>query len=514
MPLPAPRNRPEVKVLGSALLSLAALAAGRQPCLSGAEGKLADLVGSLEEGKTYRRVDGVALTGKSVADLLVERNWKTELPAFIERVLVRGEMERQGVTVADAEVEAEMQRIGQDYARRERKDPKLFTPAHLADGLGTSLEFLRDQHRTLLGLKKVLVQAGKLKETDPVDGPAAKQAMNAHLEAVVRKVGVVSDPKQLGGAAVRIGARQFSREEVRAFILERIGPLLRSQLLEALQTLTLQHLVTQALKPQGKETPDAEDRGFYFSYLVRLVEAETGAPDGRQVLTVQLQRKGQTVEGFLRDPDAVSDSGILFLARKQIVEKDIQAEYQARPEKYQAEEKLLAHLFIRVRDPQGRAYTPQWQVEGHPRVNELASREREERFRDAKPEIERLVGMARGSFAEAAARFSQDETTKPNGGLIGSVGLTSILPPPMDKELLAQALKLKPGEVSEPLRSGYGWHLVKCLNPVDVSAPQRESLEKQRYERARERVYLALLKQKHDEILRGLFAQAKIEDSF
>jgi hypothetical protein len=498
-----------------------------RPCLSAAvlvllaggpafaeNAKLADLIGPIEEGRTYRRVEGQPITGKDVADLLVSQKWKDELPAFIERVLVRGEMERQGVTVTDVEVDAEVARIGQQYAKTVGKDPKLFTPAELASGVGVPLEFLRDEHRSLLGVKKILVRLGKIKETEPTDSPVAKQAMNDYLEAVIKKMGVVTDPKKLDGAAACIGGRNYSRDEVRAFVLERIGALLRNQLREALDTLTLQRLIVQALKKAGKEALTTEDQGFYFSYLVRLVEAQTGVPDGRQFLSGQLKEKGLTVEAFLRSPEGSNDTGLLFLARQQIAEKDLLAEYQAHPELYRADEKVLAHIFIRVRDAQGRPYTPQWQVEGHPTVNQAVSREREERFRDAKPEIERLIGQARGNFAEAAAKSSQDETTKANGGLIGNVGLKSNLPPPIDKELISQALKLKPGEVSEPLRSSYGWHLVKCLNAADISAEQKENLEKQRYDRARERVYLALLKRKHDEILSALLAEAKIEDAF
>ena len=487
--------------LAVALLAAGGCAWAEQPGVPAADDQL---VGTLEEGRTYRRVDGHSFTGKDLADFLVERDWEKELPAFVERVLVQEEMDRAGVAVGEQEVDAELARLTREYARKEGLAPNQFTAAEMVRRVRTSLEFLRDQTRTLLGLRQVLIKEGRLKPSDPVDGPAARQVLNERLESRIKARGVVTDPEKLAaGEAARIGTRSFPRGAVRGFILERLGPLLRSEIKSVLDTLTYAFLMQRALRNAGRPAIEYEDRAFHFSYLARMLEAEQNAPNGREALLMQLKQQGLSVEQFIREPAFTLDSGITCLARHVIKERDLRAEYDANPGDYQRTEKRLAHLFIRVRDRQGRPYRAQWEVEGHQKVNEAVSAEREDRFAEARPKIERLVGLARGNFAEAAARFSEDTTTRDSGGLIGRVGPNTAMPEPLDRDLLRQALKLKPGEVSAPLPSAYGWHLVKCLEEQQTT-----------YEEAREHVYLRLLKRKREEIFRKLLAEAKIEDAF
>jgi peptidyl-prolyl cis-trans isomerase SurA len=58
-------------------------------------------------------------------------------------------------------------------------------------------------------------------------------------------------------------------------------------------------------------------------------------------------------------------------------------------------------------------------------------------------------------FEKAATRFSEDEQTKANGGLMVNMmtGSTKFEPRELDPEVLAQVNQLKVGEVSEPFES-------------------------------------------------------------
>src|SRR5256885_12222465 len=49
-------------------------------------------------------------------------------------------------------------------------------------------------------------------------------------------------------------------------------------------------------------------------------------------------------------------------------------------------------------------------------------------------------------------------TTLFRSGIVGRVGPETILMPPCDITVRDAALKLKPGEMSAPVRSDYGWH--------------------------------------------------------
>jgi hypothetical protein len=318
---------------------------------------------------------------------------------------------------------------------------------------------------------------------------------------------VVWEAGKLGkNEAVRVGGRGFSRAEVRKFILDGIGPLLKSDLMNALELLSLEHVLTKALARYGKDEVSDKDRAFHFSYMARLREYADGDPDGRQSLLLNLRQKGMSIRRFLKERSITFDAGITFLARQAVREPQIRAEWKRNAEAYQTRDKMLAHIFVRVRDPEGRAYTPAWEAKGHLKVNEYVKKVREERFAEEKPRIERMIGAAQGDFARAAAKLSDDEGTKQSGGLIGRVGERSVFPTlPIDKAFIREALKLKAGETSGPIRSAYGWHLVKCLEKEKQAT---------KYDEAREHIYVMLLKRKRKELMNAFLKGVKIEDRF
>jgi peptidyl-prolyl cis-trans isomerase D len=81
-------------------------------------------------------------------------------------------------------------------------------------------------------------------------------------------------------------------------------------------------------------------------------------------------------------------------------------------------------------------------------------------------------------FAAVVAAVSDDENTKARGGELGFVteGL-------FDEAFATAALALEPGQVSEPVRSASGWHLVKA---EEVVPAKKVSLDEARPEIARE----------------------------
>src|SRR5690606_17774115 len=72
-------------------------------------------------------------------------------------------------------------------------------------------------------------------------------------------------------------------------------------------------------------------------------------------------------------------------------------------------------------------------------------------------------------FAELAKEISQDPGSASNGGDLGFAG-PGVYDPEFENALYA----LKKDEVSAPVRSAYGWHLIKLL---DVQAPEVPSFD-------------------------------------
>ncbi len=85
------------------------------------------------------------------------------------------------------------------------------------------------------------------------------------------------------------------------------------------------------------------------------------------------------------------------------------------------------------------------------------SKDDEEKTRARILEIRDLITKGE-DFAEMAKEYSEDPTTRKNGGDLGWLkkGTTQ---KPFDEALFA----LKPGEISEPVKTEQGWHLIKVL---------------------------------------------------
>lgn len=456
----------------------------------------------LEDGRVYRKVNGEPITGRDVLDLLLEESWRKHLSAFVEYTLCAEEVQGRKIVVSDAEVEAELQQMVDRYAREMRLDPanvKLEDLTRQA-GLPGGLVWLRGQTRINLGLLRIMQQEKGAGAPAHTWEAGFKEWVRQRLEKLVAQQGVERDPRKLGGGeAVRIGSRSHSRDEVRNFLAEQLGKLPLPEVRKRLEILTLEKLVQQALKGKGLELTE-DDLSFHFSYLCRRKEAETGV-SGRMVLAQDLQAMGMTPEEFVHDRRFRSDAGITRLAKAPIRQKQLKAEFEAQPEKYKRAENLVAHILIRVLDPDGRPYTPLWKTAGHDQINEYVARCREEQFAAAKPKIEGLLPLAKQDFEGTAKKHSEDSWTNLIGGVIGRIGKDTILVRNADNAVRDAAVALKPGEVSGPVRSAFGWHLLKCLEKQDVT-----------YEEAEERVYLQLICEAREKLSNTMMQTARIED--
>jgi parvulin-like peptidyl-prolyl isomerase len=68
-----------------------------------------------------------------------------------------------------------------------------------------------------------------------------------------------------------------------------------------------------------------------------------------------------------------------------------------------------------------------------------------------------------GNFAANARHFSTDRASARNGGDLGEVPAAQL-----DPAFVEAALALRPGEISGPVRTRFGWHLIRLIS-VDVT---------------------------------------------
>ncbi len=170
-----------------------------------------------------------------------------------------------------------------------------------------------------------------------------------------------------------------------------------------------------------------------------------------QLLTAKLQ---ETIIGAVRINDQevyrkyVDDTqkarvNYIFIPAKefstseiQISPAEIERYFKENSDKFKMEERTAIRFVVLPKNP---------------------SKDDEEKTRARILEIRDLI--TRGDdFAEMAKEYSEDPTTRKNGGDLGWLkkGTTQ---KPFDEALFT----LKPGEISEPVKTEQGWHLIKVL---------------------------------------------------
>ena len=125
-----------------------------------------------------------------------------------------------------------------------------------------------------------------------------------------------------------------------------------------------------------------------------------------------------------------------------ISQVQVQDYYDQHPDAFQIPEKVEArHILITVDDPSDE------QAVEEGRKKALAVYQR---------------AVAGEDFAELAKEISQGPS-KEDGGYLGIFEKKSMVQPFAD-----QAFSMKPGEISEPVKTQFGWHVIKVLNRFDA----------------------------------------------
>jgi peptidylprolyl isomerase/peptidyl-prolyl cis-trans isomerase C len=88
----------------------------------------------------------------------------------------------------------------------------------------------------------------------------------------------------------------------------------------------------------------------------------------------------------------------------------------------------------------------------------------EEKAKEAKKKL------SKGSkFADVVKEFSNDQSTKASGGTLGYFIEGQLVP-----EFEKKAFSMKVGEISDPVKTQFGWHIIKVEDKRKVKAPSKE----------------------------------------
>lgn len=201
-----------------------------------------------------------------------------------------------------------------------------------------------------------------------------------------------------------------------------------------------------------------------FAAQVQLSDAELAA----------YYQRPETQKRWLRPESAQIEYLVLDAAALKagvsVSESDLKSYYEQNRSRYsQAEERRVRHILLKVE-------------EKAPDAEQKA----------VKGKIDELLAQLRKSpekFADLAKQHSQDEGSAGNGGDLDFFGRGAMVKPFEDA-----AYALKPGELSPPVRTEYGWHLIKLeatrggeQRPfeavrAEIEDEQRTQLARQKYQ--------------------------------
>ncbi len=159
-----------------------------------------------------------------------------------------------------------------------------------------------------------------------------------------------------------------------------------------------------------------------------------------------------------------------------VSESEAQEYYLAHKKDYQLPERIQArHILIRV--PEGAG--PEDEAAALKKAREI-----------------RKKLLAGADFSEMARKYSEDPGTKDRGGDLGLFARGQMIP-----EFEEAVFKLKVGEISPPIKTRFGYHLVR----VEARVPAQV----QPYEKVKEQVVQDLLEAKKQERLSAVLKELK-----
>jgi len=169
----------------------------------------------------------------------------------------------------------------------------------------------------------------------------------------------------------------------------------------------------------------------------------------RELILQEANNRGVMQKESVRDQLEQSKMGILIAAvfedyveREGVAESELKAAYEQVKSQYTGKEYHVEHILV-------------------------------EKEADAKAITAQI--KAGGNFGQIAKERSKDPGSAPNGGDLGWVSDKALVP-----EFSKAMVQLKKGQITDkPVKTQYGWHIIKMDDIRDVKAPSMDEIKDQ-----------------------------------
>jgi len=219
-----------------------------------------------------------------------------------------------------------------------------------------------------------------------------------------------------GDVVARVDGQPVSKDELYELMVQSNGQ-------AALDSLISQKLVELEAKEQNITATDAE--------VQKELDEVAEYYGGLDVFEQSLKTYNLTLEDVKEDLAVQVKLEKLMKLKINVTDKEIQEYFTANKELYDVEEQVKAsHILV----------------------------DTEEKAQEIRQKLE-----AGGDFAELAKTNSQDTTNKDQGGDLGTISRGQMV-----EEFEEAAFSLPVGEISQPVKTEYGYHIIKVTEKISA----------------------------------------------
>jgi len=386
-------------------------------------------------------VQGTAVTRRDLRIRLARRHRGTEAGKEAERqsldkILVAREMEKRGVTVEDDEISARLSSLG---IQVERESGGSTTLEEELARVGVELEAFRAELVFLVGLEKM----ARADFGTPAEIPLPPVKLNLWIEDLrdsskIEKLDTSSLPPGEDGPVARFRGGTMTLEQLGE---ELEGALPADQVQKELRVLVGKKLISTALEARGLEVV-AADLDAEIVRRSRALVQDTGIP-GISYPSV-LEAQGLDEQMLRTDEEFVTEVGVRKLVLAEHDEADYLEVYEQNQDLY-GPSVQVRHLFLRAREDDD-----PYRTSGRT-------------FAEAKKAIEGLRKQLDDdptlSFTDLIQKSSESPSTSGVAGDLGFIHRKN----PLGEEFFDVASALEPGDVSRPVKSKAGYHLLQVM---------------------------------------------------
>ncbi|AOV06477.1 foldase protein PrsA [Sporosarcina ureilytica] len=219
-----------------------------------------------------------------------------------------------------------------------------------------------------------------------------------------------------GESVATVGGEKITKDELYEILVQSNGQ-------QALEALIDEKIVALEVKKEDIKVPEDEIKEEVANFMENA--------GGEEAFKNALEQSGMTEEDFKKDVIQYLSIRKLMEPRVEVTDEEIETYFEENKDSFNVEEQVEARHIL---------------VEDEKTANEI-----EQKLKDGE------------DFAELAKEYSTDEGSGALGGDLGFFTRGRMVP-----EFEEKAFSMKVGEISEPVKTEYGYHIIEVLDKKEA----------------------------------------------